>query len=159
MKATALIKDFSFSFRVLAGLLLLSATACNSVPPGFTRIPNTPEHKAEILANQKAHQAEWKINDRKDYFAAHPGLSPSIVSAINEEKIILGMDEEQVRLSLGEPEAINESVGSYGRQDQWVYGSSQSLYFKNGILDSWQRFQINAADSRQQREEKAFTSK
>ena len=47
-------------------------------------------------------------------------------------KISVGFTEEMAILSWGEPSKINRS--SY--QDQWVY-SGQYLYFKNGILKSW----------------------
>lgn len=50
-------------------------------------------------------------------------------NVILERKIEIGMTEEMVIVSWGEPNSINEA--SYG--DQWVY-SSTYLYFKNGIL-------------------------
>jgi len=48
------------------------------------------------------------------------------------------MNEEQVVLLWGRPENINKSAGAYGRSDQWVYGAGTYVYFKNGIVDSWQ---------------------
>jgi hypothetical protein len=47
------------------------------------------------------------------------------------------MTNEQVKLSWGEPDRINRSVGSWGVSEQWVY-QDRYLYFKNGILTSYQ---------------------
>ena len=60
-----------------------------------------------------------------------------IEQAVIDKKVHLGMTEEQVRLSIGKPQTINESGGSWGTHQQWVYGSSY-LYFENGILRSYQ---------------------
>jgi hypothetical protein len=57
---------------------------------------------------------------------------------IRKNKIQLGMNKEQVTLSWGRPEKINESVGRWGVHEQWVYGSGTYLYFENGVLTSWQ---------------------
>lgn len=60
-----------------------------------------------------------------------------IYNAIKQEKIILGMTLNDVKLSWGEPDDINRSVGSWGVHEQWIYGAVY-LYFKNGILTSFQ---------------------
>lgn len=61
---------------------------------------------------------------------------------IDEGKIKLGMTDEMVRASWGNPSDINQSVGSWGIHEQWVYprGSYDNdyLYFENGVLTSWQ---------------------
>jgi hypothetical protein len=54
-----------------------------------------------------------------------------------EKRVQLGMSQHDVRLSWGEPQRINRSVGRWGVHDQWVYGQ-QYLYFENGKLRSWQ---------------------
>jgi hypothetical protein len=40
-------------------------------------------------------------------------------------------------LSIGKPEDINKSEGSYGTNEQWVY-KNRYVYFENGKLTSWQ---------------------
>ena len=51
----------------------------------------------------------------------------------------IGMTKEMAKISLGEPNRINKSVGSWGVNEQWVYYSIY-LYFKNGILSSYQNW-------------------
>ena len=51
----------------------------------------------------------------------------------------IGMIPEIVRLSIGRPDDINKSTGSYGVHEQWVYEDKDMyLYFENGTLTSWQ---------------------
>lgn len=61
---------------------------------------------------------------------------------IKNGKIRIGMTKEQARLSWGEPNSINRTVGSWGVHEQWVweykYSSNTYLYFENGILTSFQ---------------------
>lgn len=40
------------------------------------------------------------------------------------------------RESLGKPETINKTVGSWGVHEQWVYGDTY-LYFENNVLKSY----------------------
>lgn len=60
-----------------------------------------------------------------------------IINAMKQEKVVLGMTRDEAKLSWGEPNDINRTVGSWGVHEQWVYGSIY-LYFKNGILTSFQ---------------------
>ncbi len=60
-----------------------------------------------------------------------------IVNAIKHEEVVLGMTRDEAKLSWGEPKDINRTVGPWGVHEQWVYGSTY-LYFKNGILTSFQ---------------------
>ena len=53
-----------------------------------------------------------------------------------------GMTTEMARESLGSPDEINKSSGTWGLHEQWVYSEGRSktiyLYFENGVLTSWQ---------------------
>lgn len=60
-----------------------------------------------------------------------------IEQAVIDKRDHLGMTDEQVRVSIGKPQKINESGGTWGTHQQWVYGSTY-LYFENGILRSYQ---------------------
>ena len=60
-----------------------------------------------------------------------------IAGRIINNQIWLHMTAEMAIDSMGSPDSVNRSVGSYGVHEQWVYGSTY-LYFKNGQLDSWQ---------------------
>ena len=63
--------------------------------------------------------------------------SDYIKSVVRNRKICLGMSDKAALLSWGKPDDINRSVGSWGKHEQWVYGSNY-LYFENGKLMSWQ---------------------
>ena len=48
------------------------------------------------------------------------------------------MTTEMALIAFGQPTEINETVGSWGNHQQWVYNSTY-LYFENGKLASYQR--------------------
>lgn len=51
----------------------------------------------------------------------------------------LGINEEMAIISLGGPDEINRTVGSWGVHSQWVYNEKKLyLYFENGKLTSYQ---------------------
>lgn len=50
----------------------------------------------------------------------------------------IGMTEKMALISLGKPNDINSTVGSWGVHEQWVYGDGFYCYFENGILKSYQ---------------------
>ena len=50
----------------------------------------------------------------------------------------IGMTREIGMLSLGYPDKINSTVGSWGVHEQWVYKNGTYLYFENDILTSYQ---------------------
>ncbi|PCJ83471.1 MAG: hypothetical protein COA57_11240 [Flavobacteriales bacterium] len=56
---------------------------------------------------------------------------------IMDKKIWLEMTNEMVIDSWGLPDDKNRTVGSWGTNEQWIYGNSY-LYLENGILKSWQ---------------------
>lgn len=53
------------------------------------------------------------------------------------------MKDDNALRSLGKPDDINRTVGSWGVKEQWVYKNQYGnktiyLYFENGILSSYQ---------------------
>lgn len=62
----------------------------------------------------------------------------SVGQKIINKEYWLGMTTEQARDSQGSPDSINESVGSWGVKQQWVYYELY-LYFENGVLKSYQK--------------------
>ncbi|MFH1201964.1 MAG: hypothetical protein V1674_03625 [Candidatus Omnitrophota bacterium] len=97
-----------------------------------------PDYKKELL--------EFK---RGDYVRRHPGLRADIRASILNGQIVLGMNQEQVKASLGEPSQVYRSVSGNIINEQWVYepdvdkteaefARSRILYFDNGILKSCQ---------------------
>lgn len=65
-----------------------------------------------------------------------------ILSAMAAGKVTRGMTRQQVRSAWGRPTKINETVGSYGVHEQWVYDRgdfrAQYVYLENGIVTSIQ---------------------
>ena len=57
-----------------------------------------------------------------------------------EGKIEYGMNSEQVRASIGNPDIINNTSSRHGVSEQWIYGKNLSdkryLIFENGRLSS-----------------------
>lgn len=66
------------------------------------------------------------------------GWSNHINQIVTNRQIQLGMTKKQIKMSWGNPEDINRTVGVWGVHEQWCYGSGYYLYFENGILTSWQ---------------------
>ena len=64
--------------------------------------------------------------------------SNRIWSAIEDRKVFVGMTVKQTRMSWGKPKEINKTVNSNIVHEQWVYRSSNYLYFENGILTTIQ---------------------
>ena len=62
------------------------------------------------------------------------------IGKIMEGKIEYGMNYEQVRASIGNPDIINDTSSRHGISQQWVYGKKISnkryLVFENGRLSS-----------------------
>ena len=60
--------------------------------------------------------------------------------AIENEQFFLGMSRLALIESIGEPDDINETVGSWGVHEQFVYSSYDLyVYLENGIVTSWQK--------------------
>jgi len=63
--------------------------------------------------------------------------SEEIWGLINNGKIRIGMNQEQVRLSWGKPQEINKDIYGSSVHEQWIYGE-QYLYFEGGKLTAMQ---------------------
>lgn len=84
-------------------------------------------------------------NEAENFYFRDPSKLTSrwgkrTLKAISEGQVLIGMTEDQVTTSWGNPSKINSSGGRWGRRDQWVFGDpgSSYLYFENGRLSSWQ---------------------
>jgi hypothetical protein len=86
--------------------------------------------EAEAKAHRKHREA------KKEYIKNHPERS-RFIALMEKEKIVIGMNKQEVKFSWGEPRDINRTVTTYGVHEQWVYDSSY-LYFEGDKLTSWQ---------------------
>jgi len=67
----------------------------------------------------------------------YPKWAHGMWDAIKAAKIKIGMTPEMVEMSWGKPQKINQTAGSWGIHEQWIY-EDQYLYFENGTLTSFQ---------------------
>jgi hypothetical protein len=104
--------------RAIIGVIvaLLLVTGCASMAPQARREEYVKTHNVDTVTEQR----------------------------IMEGKIAVGMTDDEVRASWGEPRDINRTVTEYGVREQWVYGSytyisdNTYLYFEDGVLTGWQ---------------------
>ena len=108
-------------------LILISGCAVNDPVDELLETWRERDRKNEVLKQEyRVQEVTW-----------HPEWSDKAKEAVLQGKFILGMTSKQVKVSLGHPEDINKTVGSWGTHEQWVY-SDKYLYFENGILTAWQ---------------------
>ncbi|MES2960846.1 MAG: hypothetical protein V4694_00490 [Pseudomonadota bacterium] len=60
-------------------------------------------------------------------------------TTVKQKRISLGMPEELLILSWGNPNNVTQSVGSWGVHKQYIYESNY-VYIENGKITSWQSF-------------------
>ena len=58
------------------------------------------------------------------------------VKSITSGELYMGMSEDAMRLSWGEPEKINETATKYSVRRQNIY-KTHYVYTKNGVVESW----------------------
>jgi hypothetical protein len=74
-----------------------------------------------------------KILSNDDPKLAH-NWPDGIWTAIESGKALPGMTTEQVRLSLGEPTSISQTVVAGRAREQWAYSDGKFFYFYDGVL-------------------------
>ena len=90
------------------------------------------------------YNGKFKIHSRQNnYFIKNPikkSWNQTSIEKIMEGKIEYGMNHEQVRASIGNPDIINNTSSRHGVSEQWIYGKNLSnkryLVFENGRLSS-----------------------
>lgn len=86
--------------------------------------------REQKLKNQKAEYAKLEKNYIKKY-------GQKTYDKLKQGYYWIGMNKEMATISLGRPNDINRTVGSWGVHEQWVYDNLY-LYFENGKLTSYQ---------------------
>ncbi|MFT4669139.1 MAG: hypothetical protein ACI9M9_000063 [Flavobacteriaceae bacterium] len=104
----------------------------NNLIKAVNKLERDEKKEKEIVKRER--RSEINKEERK-YFLEKYG--EKIFNKLDNGKYWIGMTEEMVRFSLGNPKDINRSTGSYGVHEQWVY-SNRNLYFENGVLTSYQ---------------------
>lgn len=62
-----------------------------------------------------------------------------IWESIEQDRVRIGMNKEQVILSWGKPQSSNKTVIQNIVSEQWIYKGGGYLYFTNGVLSSMQQ--------------------
>lgn len=79
--------------------------------------------------------------EKERHLALMDKYGPKFGDAIFNKEVCLGMTSKMVVESLGYPNKINTTKGSYGVHQQWCYEySKRYLYFENGVLTDIQEF-------------------
>ncbi|MDD5355870.1 MAG: hypothetical protein PHY56_05000 [Candidatus Omnitrophica bacterium] len=83
---------------------------------------------------------------REEMVARHPEWTSEMKAFVEAGQIKIGMLEEQLLSSWGNPDKVNKNVGEWGVFEQWSYGDvrypynvTYYIYVENGILTSWQK--------------------
>lgn len=94
---------------------------------------------AEIkLENANRHAKANEVLNKKREDVLIKKLGAKTYNSLKEGNFWLGMTSEMAVVAFGSPNEINETVGSWGKHEQWVYHNIY-LYFENGKLTSYQR--------------------
>lgn len=95
-----------------------------------------------IISEEYIQKPSFNERRRKSFVFNHPDVTECYNQAILGGRIILGMTEEMVIASWGNPKEVNRTVYSFGVHKQYIYGNDiryrKYLYFENGVLTSWQ---------------------
>lgn len=94
--------------------------------------------KAIIAENADRLNKQKVAADKKKEQSLINKLGLKTYNSLREGNFWLGMTDEMARIAFGDPKEINQTVGSWGKHEQWVYNSIY-LYFENGKLTSYQR--------------------
>lgn len=62
---------------------------------------------------------------------------PEFIAATKKGSVMIGMPKELLLISVGKPDRVNASGGSFGRREQLIYGDTY-IYTENGYVTSWQ---------------------
>ena len=107
-----------------------------------------------VVSNQAGREGYFDIamseTNASGFAKREVGISPKILSnddpklahnwpegvwtAIESGKALPGMTTEQVRLSLGEPTSISQTVATGRTREQWAYSDGKFFYFYDGVL-------------------------
>ncbi len=72
------------------------------------------------------------------YLKTHAHLGDQIRAAIKTGRLLVGMSQESVKASLGNPEEVKPAIGTFFNTERWTYYSKRKvLFFKKGVLSSF----------------------
>jgi len=111
-----------------------TTTDCDKVYP---KSKFAAAHQMCLENNEKAAQRKIESDKAAAELQAKCDALPAQERAIVARKELqLGMSEQALRCSKGEPQTIHQSVGSWGVRKQFVY-VGRYVYVENGKVTSW----------------------
>jgi len=99
-----------------------------------------------VLVLMGACMAGTTLGSRQRFVAAFPEMSSEVKSAILAGEVCMGMTEDQVTASIGQPNHINRDTYQFGTRTQFAYDEIGNnfnfnkysyVYFENGKVTSW----------------------
>jgi hypothetical protein len=87
-------------------------------------------------------------NRRESYIEEYPDLSPAVSQAVRDGMIVIGMTEDDVAASWGEPAGVSLTLDRETRIELWRYeaypgwehnAGPADITFTNGLVTSWTR--------------------
>lgn len=88
----------------------------------------------ERIKQQEAASRKKALEERtKEMIKKYGSYNGKLIA---EGKVAIGMNQKMVIDSWGKPSDINRDIYSFGVHEQWVYGSGNYVYFKDGVVSS-----------------------
>jgi hypothetical protein len=103
----------------------------------FVRLKIAEKEELKRLAIERSFKRE-EVEETKLKKLYEKKYGSIIYQKLKKGYYWLGMNQEMATISLGSPNKINSTVGSWGTNEQWVY-DGMYLYFENGKLTSYQK--------------------
>ena len=130
----------------LSHLEVVQVTTVEPISITNPRVDAVDDQISSVTLRVKTFQnEEATLPYNEDYYFTKNPINAEwptkIKYAIKNQEIMIGMTEEQARLSWGRPMDINRTVTEENISEQWVYegGAERTyLYFENGELTSYQ---------------------
>lgn len=100
--------------------------------------------KSILLKKSREETVDKSIREKERQLRLIKKYGTSDAERIFRGQYWIGMTDEMAKESLGKPDNLNRSVGSWGTHEQWIYESRTInktilyLYFENGTLTSFQ---------------------
>lgn len=115
----------------------LSQVALNQTSDILDLLKTLESDEKEKEKNQLKEEKNKQKENREKILVAKYGYADA--QKIIKKWYWIGMTSKMAEESLGPPEDINSTVGSWGEHEQWVYSNGLYLYFENGLLKSYQK--------------------
>jgi len=135
-----IVKDIDLGYENYAPIRLFVQSSTGK--KGFIDVAFSEENIKGIDCLKNYYARYDKIFFTQNPEIIYKNMNKQVYNAIKNGRLLIGMTEDQVGLSIGYPETTNTDEGTWGTNEQWVYGVHnyyKYVYLKNGKVTSWQR--------------------